>query len=392
MITTADLKSQTRKELADLARNYGVAGWHGMRKAELIDEIRKVQTRARRSGGSSKPASPTPTATPRKSAARPVEKTTARRKNKGEAPATKIAQTDAKTARIRAQLRRRRETVDRHRDLTTVAVVAGKDPAAVESDRVVLMVRDSYWLHATWNITPGSVQRAKTALAERWHLAKPVLRLMAVGGEGNRTSESVLRDVPIHGGVNNWYLDVDDPPCRFAVVIGYAVGDDFHSIARSNLVETPRPGECDAMEEHWKDIADDYQRIYSLSGGYDTNDGDLREMFEQRMHRTMPLRGDDGSTVNDPTLLRQSALPFKVDAELIVFGKTDPTASVTVGGRPVKLSDDGSFTVRMELPDKRQVLPVAAESSDGLRQRTTVIGIERNTKELEAVRKDEMFL
>ena len=42
MITTADLKAQTRRELADLARNYGIAGWHGMKKADLVDEIRRL--------------------------------------------------------------------------------------------------------------------------------------------------------------------------------------------------------------------------------------------------------------------------------------------------------------------------------------------------------------
>ena len=42
VITTADLKAQTRRELADLARNYGVQGWHGMKKDELVEEIRKI--------------------------------------------------------------------------------------------------------------------------------------------------------------------------------------------------------------------------------------------------------------------------------------------------------------------------------------------------------------
>ncbi len=43
MITTADLKAQTRRELADLARNYGVPGWHGMKKDELITAIKAAK-------------------------------------------------------------------------------------------------------------------------------------------------------------------------------------------------------------------------------------------------------------------------------------------------------------------------------------------------------------
>ena len=90
-------------------------------------------------------------------------------------------------------------------------------------------------------------------------------------------------------------------------------------------------------------------------------------------------------------LLKQTKLPFAVDAEIIVYGKSLPGASVSIAGNPVKTKSDGTFTVRMELPDRRQVLPVTAESQDGLQQRTTVIAIERNTKVLEPVSRDELF-
>ncbi|WP_315861486.1 DUF4912 domain-containing protein [Stieleria tagensis] len=310
-------------------------------------------------------------------------------------PEMRAPKVSAKTARIRAQLRRQKEQADQQRDLSTGTLVGG---SAVKNgsnrtragephrDRIVLMVRDSFWLQATWEITRASVARAESSLAERWHTAAPVLRVMEVEDVANNIAETVQRDIPIHGGVDTWYIDVQEPPTRFRVAIGYVTQDDqFHAICRSNIVETPSPGECDRLDEHWHDIADDYERIYSLSGGYDTDGGDLKEVFEERLHRSMPSRGSQGQTVADPTLLRQSKLPFEVDAELIVFGRTSSGSSVSLGGRPVKLQPDGTFTVRMKLPDKRQVLPVTAESRDGLRQRTTVIAVERNTKVMEAV-------
>ncbi|MEM9827067.1 MAG: DUF4912 domain-containing protein [Planctomycetota bacterium] len=437
MITTADLKSQTRRELADMAREYGVPGWHGMRKDDLVAEIRKVQRRLRRKAekprdSDSKTSSSPTRAKSRafKSAASGASKLSASKSAASKSGASKTPLTeskakaagkrrgksrsssstrpmpemaaprvDQKTARIRGQLRRRRETIQRHRDLTTATLVNGSamSPAAdtaqskTHRDRIVLMVRDSYWLQANWEVTAATVQRVEVSLAEKWHLAQPTLRLLAIGDADNNASESVIRDIAIHGGVDNWYIDVDDPPGRFRVVIGYAVGDDFHAICRSNVVETPRVGECERLDEHWRDIAEDYERIYSLSGGYESDDGDLREIFEQRMSRTMPLRQSSGQTVNDPSLLKQSKLPFAVEAELIVFGKSTPGASVSIAGKPVKTKADGSFTVRMELPDKRQVLPVSAETRDGLQQRTTVIAIERNTKVLEPVSRDELF-
>lgn len=305
----------------------------------------------------------------------------------------------AKTARIRAQIRKRRETMLKNKDLSTGTLVGGaavnrgaKRTRAEEphQDRIVLMVRDSYWLQASWEITRSSVERAQSALSERWHTAVPMLRLLTVSDVNSNCAESVERDIPIHGGVDNWYIDVDDPPSRYRVVIGYLSDTgEFYTVCRSNVVETPRPGECERLDEHWRDIAEDYERIYSLSGGYETDAGDLKEIFEERLRRPMPLKGEQGQTVADPALLRQTKLPFDVDAELIIFGKTVSSASVMVAGRPVKLQADGSFTVRMELPDKRQVLPVTAESRDGLRQRTTVVAVERNTKVMEPVELDD---
>lgn len=450
MIKTADLKAQSRRELADLARNYGIPGWHGMRKDELVSEIQKVQRRARRKANASKAAKSAPKSSPkaaapkssatRASAPKSAAKTTRKAKEttkspsakatrpsrspaakskssglapKAQKPAARTSQKpakqkpipklpepkiSAKTARIRAQLRKRRETMIRNKDLSTGTLVGGaavskgaKRTRAEEphKDRVILLVRDSYWLQANWEITRASVERAQSAMAERWHTAVPMLRLLSVGGVNSNCAESIERDIPIHGGVDNWYIDVDDPPSRFRVVVGYlADTGEFYTVCRSNVVETPRPGECERLDEHWRDIAEDYERIYSLSGGYDTDGGDLKDIFQERLRRPMPLKGDQGQTVADPALLRESRLPFDVDAELIVFGKTVSTASVMVAGRPVKLQPDGSFTVRMELPDKRQVLPVTAESRDGLRQRTTVVAVERNTKVMEPVELD----
>src|SRR5690349_18346792 len=41
-MTIEKLKSNTRKELAALAKRHRVAGWHGMRKEELIEALLDV--------------------------------------------------------------------------------------------------------------------------------------------------------------------------------------------------------------------------------------------------------------------------------------------------------------------------------------------------------------
>ncbi len=100
----------------------------------------------------------------------------------------------------------------------------------------------------------------------------------------------MLRDVEIHGGVNNWYLDVDNPPRSFQVEIGYlAANGRFASLARSNAVSTPATSAVASIDGNWAEVAEDFDRIYALSGGYadDGDHSDLRDLFEQRLHRPM---------------------------------------------------------------------------------------------------------
>ena len=411
MITTVDLNQQTRRELTVIAREYGVAGWHGMKKEELVTEIKKIQRKLRRktaadhpteTGGGAHPGSQ-PTKTNAGDAKKtrvnrsPKSRSTKRSVKNSSSPDLTQPKVSAKTERIRAEMRRRRQLQASRRDLSTGTLVGGsamidgaehKRRPKTHRDRVALIVRDSYWLQATWEITAASVARAASSMGDRWQSATPTLRLLAIGDVASNNAETVQRDIAIHGGVSNWYVDVTDPPGRFRVAIGYVTDDGtFHTLCRSNIVKTPAPGDCTRLDEHWDDIAEDYQRVYSLSGGYGNDSSDLKEMFEERLGRTMPSAS--GSSA-ESTLLRPSKVTLDVEAELIIFGRSDTTATVTVSGRPVKLQPDGSFTVRLELPDRRQVLPVTAETRDGLRQRTTVIGVERNTKRLDTVEKTEM--
>jgi hypothetical protein len=263
----------------------------------------------------------------------------------------------------------------------------------VRRDRIVLMVRDSYWLHATWEVSRASVERARAAMCEFWHTARPVLRLLEVdGGTTTSTAERVVREIEVHGGVNNWYLDVVDPPKSFRVELGYlAANGRFHSLVRSNSVTTPRPGASEALDQNWSDVARNFEKVYALSGGYtqDLDSGDLKELFEERLNRSMesPLNNRYGIG-GDATSGRHSNFEFDVDAELIVFGQTRPDAHVSLAGQPVRLRADGSFAVRKSMPDRRQVLPVVAGSRDGMEQRTIILAIERNTKVMEPVTRD----
>jgi hypothetical protein len=203
------------------------------------------------------------------------------------------------------------------------------------------------------------------------------------------------REIFIHGGVNHWYVDVQSPPRQFRMEIGYlSAHGQFYCLAKSNMVTTPPAGTSDSVDENWVDIEENADRIFAMSGGY-TPQGtqgtslELQELLEERLRRPMgtPMRTRYGSGATR-VLASAHDLPFAVDAELLVYGVSHPNAHVTLQGEPVPLRPDGSFTVRMTLPERRQVIPVIASSPDGVEQRTIILAVERNTKVLERVVRD----
>jgi len=371
-----------------MARQRGIRGWHAMRKDQLVRALVSEAKQKSKTNGSShgnghrkKGATVSPAAAKSAPASR---KTTA--KAKVVTRTRPVAK--PKNVRIQRRMEKARSDQEQRKDLSLMAADSKRrsNGKRVEKDRVVLLVRDAYWIHAYWELTRLSVERARAALAAHWHSAQPMLRLCEVERGGTtKTSECVIRKIEIHSGVNNWYIDLHDPPGSYRVEIGFQSSNNkFHVIARSNVVTTPPPGSSDEVDQNWSDIAENCEKIYSQSGGDEATSEDLRELFEERLRRPMgsPMVTRYGNGAEGLLNLERD-FEFDVESELIVFGTTKPNAYVTLRGDPVKVRPDGSFTVRVRLVDRRQVIPVVAVSSDGLEQRTTVIAVERNTKSME---------
>lgn len=377
MITAAKLRARTVKDLAAMAKRVGVAGWHSMRKDQLIKALLKCAKeeagRNRRRGGR------------KTSGADAKHNGQARLPNGRFEPKHPAPQRDPK------QLEQIRAKLARARDLAHRAAAEEKPPTA---DRLVVMVRDAYWLHAYWELTPRAIERAQAALGKHWHGARPILRLFELTRNGTTSSgRTKVRDIEIHGGVNNWYVDVQDPPKGFQMDIGYlAPNGRFLSLARSNVVSTAVVKKPNGVDGNWVGVAEDFDRIYAMSGGYreDAPHSELKEIFERRLRRPMgtPMatRFGLGAMANGGSDEPDFAL--EVDAEIVVYGATEPGSHVTLKGEPIRLKKDGTFTMRFPLPDRRQVLPVVASSGDGVQQRTVVLAVERNTKVMEPVQRE----
>jgi hypothetical protein len=384
VISVAKLKTRTAKDLAAMAKRKGIPGWHSMRKEELIRAL--VRLVAKETSSAKKAVSNGHGL----SATKKAKKVVHGAHSNGRASAH--AHRSASPARTERRLRQMKAKMHRSKDLATAGL--GASHGAEPADRLLVMVRDSYWLHAYWELTRQSIDRARAAMGQHWHGAKPVLRLLEATRDGTTNSvRKFIRDIEIHGGVNNWYINVAEPPKSYQVEIGYTSLDGkFNSLAKSNVMTTPEPGTIRSFDSKWAKPTEDYDRIFALSGGYDqeNDQSQLKTLLEERLRRPLgaPLVTRYGLGAARIATTGKREFCFEVDAELVVYGVTDPDAHVTLRGEPVRLQPDGSFAMRFTLPDRRQVLPVVASSGDGAEQRTIVLAVERNTKVMEPVIRD----
>ncbi|HTM53781.1 MAG TPA: DUF4912 domain-containing protein [Pirellulales bacterium] len=367
-MTPATLKSYSHKDLAQMAKQGGVRGWHSMRKDQLVKALLS-SSKPKAATNGKKPTVAAPAR--RSSAAKTVPRTAARKPG---------------SPRVQRHLSQIRAKLERSKSL---ASENGKSKKGIK-ERIVVMVRDPYWLHAYWEIRRQSVERVQAAMSQDWHNARPYLRLLEVSDAGSSNgSERVVRDIEVHGGVSNWYVHVDNSPGNYRLELGYMGSSGrFYSLVRSNIVNTPEPGSSDAIDENWTDVAENFDKIYAMSGGYstDNNSLELQELFEERLRRPMgsPMVTRFGSGMEGLFTSAQD-FKFEVDAEMIIYGVTSPNSHVSLRGEPVRLRSDGTFTVRMSLPNQRQVIPVVASAANGGEQRTIVLAVERNTKVMEPV-------
>lgn len=419
MKTAGSLTDRSKKELADMARRRGVRGWDGMDKSALLKALAK--------NSNSAPAKPAPKERP---AAKPNVKVAAKvtkvakpparfSKPVAKAPAKASPAKPAAPARKPASFAAPKPVANGSHKAAALALPAEKPtppavtkslvparPVARESaykplnpihkDRILLAVSNPYWLNAYWELTPNSAQRAEAALKQDWHGARLIIRLFDVtSGDTTSTSETPVKDIVLHGTGQNWYIDVPQPPRTYRADIGYVSRrGDFYVLVRSNQVTPPKAGSGESVEgpdSAWDDSDAKWkaERILAMSTGFEsTGNPELRELFEERLGRPIgpPKQTAFGTGAVPPGSVKKFF--FEIDAKLIVFGRTDPTAHLTLNNDPIKLGPDGTFRMTFNLPDSRQIIPAVAASADGVEERTIVLAVERNTKRLDPMMHD----
>jgi hypothetical protein len=313
-------------------------------------------------------------------------------------------------------------------------------PEAYGTQRLLITARDPHWLYAHWDLTRDQLKRYNSRSVDR-HL---VLRIYKneVTGEPHREIHvhPESRNWFAHVGLGNTrfvgelgYYRPNEQWVRVAVSGATmtppdAMSDDlsvwfetlpvdlrFDQILR--LVKTALKDNIPLMEAIQQLRASGFAGLpdrRSTGSGEWTADQEralseivtmdavrrvwmgsleitelIRRQFLQEMSSQMAAQlGQTGSwsgavsSFSSPYggMEKRKGFWFNVNAELIIYGATEATAAVTIGGRKIKLRPDGSFSYRFSLPDGQYELPAIATSADGTDSRSAELKFSRGTQ------------
>lgn len=252
-------------------------------------------------------------------------------------------------------------------------------PGGYSEDKIILQVRDPWWMHCYWEVTLSTKDRLKYSLDSQFEQASWALRVYDISFINfNGDNAHSYFDIMINPAANNWYINVSSGR-SYCVDLGLKLPDGkFITVVRSNTVTTPLDGPSWITDEEWLIPDDLFNRLYGLSFGAGSSPRKgIKQIIKERFISSPGL-----ASMASPVKIQQLERKFwlVVNTELIVYGQTESDAKVTVQGREIKLNKDGTFSLRFALPDSKQVIPVRAESKDGIDVRTITPVVTKESK------------
>lgn len=256
-------------------------------------------------------------------------------------------------------------------------------PAGYLEDKIIVQVRDPWWVHAYWEVRAATVESVKNNLGSAFDEAQAILRVHDVTWiifDGTNAHKYFDIEIPLEAG--NWYIDVGGAGRNWCVDIGFRLRDGrFILIARSNTVLMPLDGPSWQTDEEWMIPDDLFARLYHMGFGLGPS-SPLGKEAAQRFR--FPISSPGLFSISSPRaaefgLRGKKDFWLVVNTELIVYGATQADAKVTVKGQPIKLKPDGTFSLRFALPDGKQVIAVEAWSADGQDSRSVTPVVSKET-------------
>ncbi|MGD2181191.1 DUF4912 domain-containing protein [Lusitaniella coriacea] len=304
-------------------------------------------------------------------------------------------------------------------------------PSGYGESRIVLMPRDPQWSYAYWDISNEHKEELRRQGGQQI-----ALRLYDVTDINiEHQAPHSVQEYPCDELAREWYLPIPVSDRDYATDIGYRCADGrWLVLARSAPVRIPPVYPSDWIEDvfmtvGWEEDLHDktiyklvpptqrqtaeasnpiYDEIFgmtesteaqriagSLFGSMQHVAGSVVSSFVfpsgmgmwSESAKTMSGAGMSMSGVGMSGVgFSASAPPIRprqfwlvADAELIVYGATEPDATVTIGGRPIKLNPDGTFRFQMSFQDGLIDYPIMAVAADGEQTRSIHMKFNRET-------------
>ncbi len=245
-------------------------------------------------------------------------------------------------------------------------------PTGYGDNRIVLMVKDPWWLHAYWEIQPSVERSARSQLLPHEAAGlRSVLRVYDVTDvDFPAQPPHHAFDIGLSGLATNWYIQTNAPGRSFIVDIGLLTNTGrFILLARSNRVTAPRFGPSDVIDEAWMTTDEAFWALFgSTSVGVGSSQSGSAHLVMQRYFSSQ-LSSANLYGLGKPPAVR--GFFCRVNTDLVFHGATEPRASVTIQGEPVVVRKDGTFSLRVSLPEGTQAITIEATSADG-RKTTTI--------------------
>jgi len=305
---------------------------------------------------------------------------------------------------------------------------AAELPEAYGTRRLFLAARDPHWLYAYWDLTRE--QQAKcNAKSSDGHL---ILRIYPGNLEGHpvceihvhpesrhwfahveRAGDSYAAELGYYSPVGRWIrmavssatvtppdtaavegevefatIPFEFPFARLMAIIKSAVGENVplaqavEELRRHGHPDLPRRTNGTPVSTWTTQQEQALAQIINIDEGRRIWMGSLEitELIRRRLVQEISSLGVSSLSSPFGGLARPKGFWFNVNAELIVYGATDPAARVTLGGHEIKLRPDGSFSYRFALPDGKYDLPAVAVSADTTDVRAANLKFSRETE------------
>lgn len=228
-------------------------------------------------------------------------------------------------------------------------------PFRYSDNRITILPRDPWWIFTYWDISEQRINEIISSIPvyERENL-KWILRVYDLTGISHFDGKNAnsFFDIGIHLEANNWYINVNQPERSWCIEIGLInpLGK-FFPVARSNVIKTPYFGISSIIDEEWAIPDEDY---YKVLGIYDLGRSSLerKRRFEKIIKNQIssPLASWGVSSLFSERHKEADKFFLEVWTELILYGRTEPGADVTIEGKKVTLKHDGTFSIRYALP------------------------------------------